>query len=347
MLKKWAAYATVAVSLGVHDIPLASADKTESFNSAASAAANGWTVVGTGLDGQVAGWIDTMDAGGTGGEAQYDVRRGAELSYADTNLGLVVNGNGGFTMSGKINVVGHLGVPDTGFPSILGFFSTTQDYIGFFFRGDDADLGLTEAAWGLRFENTGDGIRIGSGGDFSRILTEDVPRTFSLVYDPAAGSFGSIVASISDAGNPITHFLSETNRTLLNEASFTKFGLMKRGNGANPNGLDIRIDDVTYTGVAGSPSIPGDFNGDTQVNSTDLDIWSTNFSTPSGATTAMGDADLDGDVDGNDFLVWQRNVTGPGAAAIPEPSSLALAFAAALLALKTKAAKRFQRSKMD
>jgi hypothetical protein len=71
-------------------------------------------------------------------------------------------------------------------------------------------------------------------------------------------------------------------------------------------------------------SIPGDFDGDSDVDADDLVVWTANF----GSTTAdplSGDADADSDADGNDFLVWQRNLAGPQAststAPVPEPGA--------------------------
>jgi autotransporter-associated beta strand protein len=70
--------------------------------------------------------------------------------------------------------------------------------------------------------------------------------------------------------------------------------------------------------------IPGDFNGDGFVDGADLTVWSGNFGA-TGVGTAEGDADGDGLVDGADFLIWQQNFTSPvGAAAVPEPATLAL-----------------------
>jgi hypothetical protein len=69
-------------------------------------------------------------------------------------------------------------------------------------------------------------------------------------------------------------------------------------------------------------SVPGDFDGDSDVDADDLIVWRENF----GSTTAdprSGDADGDGDADGGDFLAWQRNLTGPLASnatvIVPEP----------------------------
>ncbi len=71
------------------------------------------------------------------------------------------------------------------------------------------------------------------------------------------------------------------------------------------------------------PVIPGDFDGDGDVDGDDLTEWQAAY-----GNGASGDADLDGDTDGRDFLTWQRNYTGSSplaaAAAVPEPSSLCL-----------------------
>lgn len=244
-------FSVVMVLLGFSP-QLLQAAKLESFNSAASAAANGWTAVGNGVDGQAAGWIETSSAGGAAGEAQFDVLRGGLVSYADGNLGLTVNGTGGFSMSGKLNLVGLVNTPDLGNPPVLGFFSSATQFVGITFRGDFDDLG-SDLAWGLRFSTTGDGLRINDGGDASRKIGIGVPRTFSLNYDPMIGAFGTITAEISGAGAPITHALSEGNRDLLNGVSFNLAGLIKSATGANANGINLRLDDLEYTGV---PAIP-------------------------------------------------------------------------------------------
>ena len=80
--------------------------------------------------------------------------------------------------------------------------------------------------------------------------------------------------------------------------------------------------------------LPGDFNGDSTVNTADLSVWKGAF----GATPAA-DANNDGRSDGTDMLVWQRNagLTGAAAAvhAVPEPAGalLALGSLAAFAAL--------------
>ena len=64
--------------------------------------------------------------------------------------------------------------------------------------------------------------------------------------------------------------------------------------------------DVTVT-----DAIPGDFDGDGDVDGADFLKWQAGFPTASGATRADGDADGDGDVDGQDFLIWQGNYPTP------------------------------------
>jgi hypothetical protein len=100
------------------------------------------------------------------------------------------------------------------------------------------------------------------------------------------------------------------------------------GNPANP----FFFQRTFYEGVAfelapPSPQIPGDFDGDGDVDGADFVAWQTNFPTAAGATLGQGDADGDGDVDGADFVVWQTNfpfTPGQGASSVPEPDSILL-----------------------
>ena len=75
--------------------------------------------------------------------------------------------------------------------------------------------------------------------------------------------------------------------------------------------------------IYGQIGVPGDFDGDRDVDSVDLSIWESSFGVDVGA-----DSDGDLDSDGFDFLIWQRNYTGSDAFAavtVPEPTSLMIA----------------------
>jgi hypothetical protein len=81
--------------------------------------------------------------------------------------------------------------------------------------------------------------------------------------------------------------------------------------------------EVEYLDVA----IPGDFNGDQDVDGDDLDIWKLDYGSMS-ADPLSGDADGDADADGQDFLMWQHNVStsavNAASISIPEPGAWAI-----------------------
>jgi hypothetical protein len=64
--------------------------------------------------------------------------------------------------------------------------------------------------------------------------------------------------------------------------------------------------------VANAP-LPGDFDGDDDIDGADFVVWEVYFPTASGAM-GPGDADLDGDVDGEDYIVMITTV-------VPEPAA--------------------------
>jgi hypothetical protein len=73
--------------------------------------------------------------------------------------------------------------------------------------------------------------------------------------------------------------------------------------------------------------LPGDFDGDGDVDGDDLADWQASYN-----VNASADADGDGDSDGADFLTWQRNYgrkstdVAPltGSVSVPEPATIAL-----------------------
>jgi hypothetical protein len=92
----------------------------------------------------------------------------------------------------------------------------------------------------------------------------------------------------------------------------------------------LRTGVVAY-GTIPPTEIPGDFDGNGQVNGADLAQWKGDF-----GVNGLSDANNDGDSDGADFLIWQRNLgTGvpvnAAATPVPEPASFALVVAIGVL----------------
>ena len=77
-----------------------------------------------------------------------------------------------------------------------------------------------------------------------------------------------------------------------------------------------------------STAVPGDTDGDGDIDDSDLGTSFSNYTGPVGAiggkTAAQGDTDGDGDVDDSDLGTSFSGYTGPLTASVPEPTSLAL-----------------------
>lgn len=71
------------------------------------------------------------------------------------------------------------------------------------------------------------------------------------------------------------------------------------------------------------PPVPGDADGDSDIDDADLAVSFSNYTGPGGAgkTTADGDTDGDGDVDDADLAVSFSGYTGPIAPNVPEPAT--------------------------
>ncbi|MFN3165543.1 MAG: LamG-like jellyroll fold domain-containing protein [Phycisphaeraceae bacterium] len=102
------------------------------------------------------------------------------------------------------------------------------------------------------------------------------------------------------------------------------------------NGLidEVRIYDNALTDqeiadLAEFPVLPGDTDGDGDIDDSDLGTAFSNYTGPlapgtGGKTAADGDTDGDGDVDDSDLGTAFSGYTGPLSAPVPEPTSLAL-----------------------
>jgi hypothetical protein len=102
------------------------------------------------------------------------------------------------------------------------------------------------------------------------------------------------------------------------------------------------MNDVYFSGTGillvdiASPSIPGDANGDGEVNATDAQALAANWGKASGASWAMGDFNADGAVNAADASILAANWgdhAGEAQGAVPEPSTLASLAGLALLAM--------------
>ena len=112
--------------------------------------------------------------------------------------------------------------------------------------------------------------------------------------------------------------VQETVRSLFFNGIAQPVGTYNAGN----SGGRITGAGSVVVGTLGTSLIPGDFEGDRDVDNNDLTRWKT-----SAIDSGLADADYDGDSDANDFLIWQRNIgrTSFPVASVPEPGALALA----------------------
>ncbi len=85
--------------------------------------------------------------------------------------------------------------------------------------------------------------------------------------------------------------------------------------------LDVLIESIRLLDTPAA--VPGDADGDGDVDAFDLGLWQTQFGMSGDGLSA--DFDNDGDVDAFDLGIWQINFgTGVGGAAVPEPATALL-----------------------
>jgi hypothetical protein len=108
------------------------------------------------------------------------------------------------------------------------------------------------------------------------------------------------------------------------------------------NGEAMILNAIDALTGGGPPTLPGDTDGDGDVDDADLGVSFANYTGPlapntGGKTAADGDVDGDGDVDDADLGASFAAYTGPTApAAVPEPTSLALLGLGGLLAVRRR-----------
>jgi hypothetical protein len=184
------------------------------------------------------------------------------------------------------------------------------------------------------------GAAINSAGDARFDLTRTAAGQYAVsVYQPngvtkLTGNDGMLILSVADSMSTDPTLPDRTFLSYEYDAGSGNFIVQSRELSSTTGGtenqfgnvLSLRDSDFYFAWVdftnpltPNAAANPADFNNSGTVDSIDLGIWKESFD-----VDADGDADGDNDTDGNDFLIWQRNVTGAGAAAVPEPASLAL-----------------------
>lgn len=198
----------------------------------------------------------------------------------------------------------------------------------------------TEVAW------NGFSIQLGSGigSEFARLSDRAIPGVSGLDFD-------------TPHRDPVV--ISPSFPTITHEADVLSFsgGLVRMGEVASGQNFSIDVPNIatstTYDFTIRLEAVPvvalpGDFDGDGDVDGRDLMTWQRNRSVGAlgewqenypGRPPSPGDFDGDGDVDGRDFLAWQRNPSvgnladwrthyGPGTSlasqgtVVPEPAAV-------------------------
>ena len=179
----------------------------------------------------------------------------------------------------------------------------------------------------------------GDGDGFEALVPS--PQKFSLLdasgtpYEINAVSNASNTPAVVGGGDHVyLFFFPDLAPGASSPGANRAFGVIDLG--ALPDGFGALVPNLvsassdyraTFTTLAGS--LPGDTNGDGDVDDSDLGTSFANYTGPIGAaggkTAAEGDTNGDGDVDDSDLGTSFANYTGPiSPVSVPEPTSLAL-----------------------
>ena len=136
-------------------------------------------------------------------------------------------------------------------------------------------------------------------------------------------SFGSNVVSTADPIDLLDIVFTGDGTVTIAGASLSGGDVLAQGGGFD---AIVNIGEISESIVEGGvPGIPGDFDGDGDVDGVDLGVFAFDFanSPEGGPPFAQADFDEDGDVDGVDLGVFSFSFANfpPSATAVPEPSS--------------------------
>ncbi len=256
---------------------------------------------------------------------------------SDTGTGtLNITGGSVVTAGGDTRVGGYSGA--TGTVTVDGAGSTWTN---------SSDLYVGDEGIGTLNIDNGGAVTVGGNLSINSLSTLDVllASTSDPLLDVAGSNAyldGMLSVDLADGftlsrGDLFTLIdLTDISKTLTG----TFIGLAQGDSVGIFDSLDLFI---SYAGGDGNDVVlytylPGDFDGDGDVDGVDFSHWQTGYPTASGASLADGDADGDGDVDGADFGLWQENYPTNlgGTTMIPEPATLGLLLMGGLALLKRR-----------
>jgi hypothetical protein len=317
------------------------ATETQTFDTAASAAAAGWAAGGAPSYGfQASNNTGQTPAGEAGG---IFPRSDTRSSYGDTTLGGLVTQAMPITAAGELNIrnsafadgehlIGHYntaGVTENTQTNILGILILEGN------PGPEANFRyqpFIRDSSGLEFSDGNGRINL----PYLNNEGQPILYKFDYTWDPAASSLTTRI--LDTAGVPVPGGLNVLDLETSPTFSFDAFGLSSGFNGSSePKNHEIYIDNVTYTTGGGGGGLAGDFNADAVVNATDIDLLcdrinagtgpvspfdvngdnsvnqaDVNFEVTNILHTKFGDTDTDGDVDLNDLGNLASGFNMPG-----------------------------------
>jgi len=300
----------------------ATSTETQTFDTAASAAADGWTEIGCTRDltncGTDFGFSASSNAGGSAGEGGGRFSRwGSQAFYVDSDLGGNVTLDDHLTATGKV------------------YFDQVQLTAGVNFGWYDVDpndldrASSTLPALGMFFAEggrTGARVRTPPSGGIGPIngqlsLPNDIPLEFSFVYDPDDGVYGSMTYTLTNPAVPSSSTISfqMTDAIRNSGVQFNAFGLQVGGafgsENVNEEGY-VFFDNLTYSTAVQQVEIdvkpgsdPNSINvnshgaiavailSDASLDATQVDATTVLFAGAFAFQNALEDVDDDGDLD--------------------------------------------------
>lgn len=232
-------------------LPTASTQlKTETFDSAAAAAANGWVELGSRINGQDFGFSDTINAGGPAGEAGGTFKRDSiRSSYVDVYGGKLTL-NDFFSASGELIIPG----PHSGnLGPIIGHSDSTRagqnrDTSGQVVEANNAGLTTVNGSTFYLIFILADGTRPAELAIPGTIATDTV-YDWVYAYSPVGGPSGngSFTVNVSAGGvtNSAVFNLTAAHRVI--GAEFDSFGVTSRALPSSTATGPAFVDNVSYS----------------------------------------------------------------------------------------------------